>query len=50
MATGAKAAITGMDWIAMALICFILPAVLTLALGALCRRLGFIREGDLKLN
>ena len=50
VATGAKAAITGMDWIAMALICFILPAVLTLALGALCRRLGFIREGDLKLN
>ena len=50
VATGAKAAITGMDWIAMALICFILPAVLTLAFGALCRRLGFIREGDLKLN
>ena len=49
VATGAKAAITGMDWIAMALICFILPAVLTLAFGALCRRLGFIREGDLKL-
>ena len=50
VATGAKAAITGMDWIAMALICFILPAMLTLAFGALCRRLGFIREGDLKLN
>ena len=29
IASGAKAAITGMDWLAMALICFVLPAVLT---------------------
>ncbi len=50
VATGAKAAITPVDWLAMALICFILPAVLTWAIGLVCRRLGWIREGDLKLD
>jgi uncharacterized membrane protein len=47
---GAKAAITGMDWMAMALICIILPAVLTWLIGIPCRKLGWIREGDLKLD
>lgn len=50
VATGVKAAITGMDWLAMALICIILPAVLTLLIGILCWRLGWIRDGDLKLD
>ena len=50
VATGAKAAITGMDWLAMALICFILPGVLTWLIGLGCRRLGWIHEGDLKLD
>ena len=50
MATGAKAAITGMDWLAMALICFILPAVLSWAIGLVCRKIGWIKEGDLKLD
>ena len=50
VATGAKAAITGADWLAMALICFVLPAILTLFFGAICRRIGWIKEGDLKLE
>jgi len=50
VATGAKAAITGMDWLAMALICFILPAVLSYVFGQVCRKIGWIREGDLKLD
>ena len=50
VAIGAKAAITGMDWLAMALICVILPAVLTWLIGIPCRKLGWIREGDLKLD
>ena len=50
VATGAKAAITGADWLAMVLICFVLPAVLTLFFGAICRRIGWIKEGDLKLE
>ena len=50
VAIGAKTAITSMDWLAMALICFILPAVLTWLIGIPCRKLGWIKEGDLKLN
>ncbi len=50
VANGAKAAITGRDWLAMALICFILPAVLTWLIGIPCRKLGWIKEGDLKLD
>ena len=49
VAAGAKTAITGTDWLAMALICFILPAVLTWAFGQLLRQAGWIKEGDLKL-
>ena len=50
VASGAKAAITAMDWAAMALISFILPGVLTWAFGLVLRRIGWIREGDLKLD
>ncbi len=38
------------DWIGLILICFILPAVLTWAFGNAERRMGWIREGDLKLE
>ena len=50
VASGAKAAITGMDWLALILICFVLPAVLTPLFGLICRRLGWIKDGDLKLD
>ena len=50
VATGAKAAITATDWLAMALICFILPAVLSWGFGLICRKIGWIKEGDLKLD
>lgn len=50
VATGAKAAITGFDWLGLALICFVLPAVLSWVICQGCRKLGWIKEGDLKLN
>ena len=50
VATGAKAAITGADWLAMALICIILPAVLSWAISLVCRKIGWIRDGDMKLD
>ena len=50
VATGVKAAITPMDWVAMVLICFLLPAVLTWIFGLFFRRIGWIKEGDLTLN
>ena len=49
VATGVKAAIGPMDWIALLLICIVLPAVLTWAFGLFFRKIGWIKEGDLKL-
>ena len=37
------------DWIGLILICFILPAVISLLVCILLRKIGWIREGDLKL-
>ena len=49
VATGAKSAITSMEWIGMLLICIVLPAVLTWIFGLFFRKIGWIKEGDLKL-
>lgn len=50
IAEGSKTAITALDWIGMLLICFILPGVLTWLFGLFFRRIGWIRENDLKLD
>ena len=50
VASGAKAAITGFDWAGLILICFVLPAALTWLFGLFFRKIGWIREGDLKLS
>lgn len=47
---GLKAAITAKDWIGLLLICFILPAVLTPLLALPLRRIGWIKDGDMKLE
>ncbi|MCI2106966.1 MAG: PTS sugar transporter subunit IIC [Intestinimonas sp.] len=49
VAAGAKAAITGMDWLGLILICFILPAVLCPLINSFCRRAGWVKDGDLTL-
>jgi uncharacterized membrane protein len=50
VASGAKAAVTAGDWIGLALIAIVLPAVLTPLIAWPLRKLGWIRDGDLKLN
>ena len=50
VASGAKAGITSMDWIAMVLVCFVLPAVLSVMFCEVLRRMGWIKENDLKLD
>ena len=50
VASGAKAGITSMDWIAMVLVCFVLPAVLSVVFCEVLRRVGWIKENDLKLD
>lgn len=47
---GTKAAITGFDWLGLALICFILPAVLSYVFCEIERKMGWISEDDLKLQ
>ena len=43
-------AVTAFDWLGLILICFVLPGVLSWMFGLLCRKLGWIKEGDLKLE
>ena len=50
IASSAKAAITAFDWIGLILICFILPGVLTWLFGLFFRKIGWIKENDLKLD
>lgn len=41
--------VTAFDWIGLVLICFILPAVLSTVFCVILRRLGWIKDGDMKL-
>lgn len=47
---GTKAAVTGFDWAGLVLISFVLPAVFTWLFGVFFRKIGWIRENDLKLD
>ena len=38
-----------MDWLGLILICFILPAVLSVLFCQILRRIGWIKDGDMKL-
>ena len=50
IAAGTKVAILPMDWVGLILICFVLPAVLTLLFAFFLRKWGWIKGGDLKLQ
>lgn len=50
IAAGTKASITAADWIGLITVCFLLPAVISLLLGNLLRKIGWIKENDLKLE
>ncbi|MBO4559165.1 MAG: PTS sugar transporter subunit IIC, partial [Lachnospiraceae bacterium] len=50
VAEGTKEAITATDWIGMILICFVFPAILSWMFGIILRKLGKIKENDLKLD
>lgn len=46
---GTKAAVTGMDWIGLVLIAIVLPAILSLVFDYVVRKLGWVKEGDMKI-
>jgi len=41
---------TGFDWLGLVLICFVLPAILCPIINAFCRKMGWVKDGDLTLN
>ena len=48
---GAVAIVPGvMEWVGLALICVVLPAILCWAFGLFFRKIGWIKENDLKLD
>ena len=47
---GTKVGIASMDWLGLVLVCFILPAVLTLVFAYPMRKKNLIKENDLKLD
>ena len=50
VAKGAEAIAPGaMDWIGLILICIVLPAVITPLINLLLRKIGWVKDGDLKL-
>ncbi len=50
VAAGTKDAVTIMDWVGLVLISFVLPAVLSLAFDFVVRKLGWVKDGDMKLD
>jgi uncharacterized membrane protein len=41
--------VTAIDWIGLALICFVLPAVLSLVFNYVLKKLGWVKDGDMTL-
>ena len=50
IADGTKSAITAMDWIGLVLVSLVLPAVLSVIFCLVLRKIGWIKENDLKLE
>ncbi|MBR4139208.1 MAG: PTS sugar transporter subunit IIC [Lachnospiraceae bacterium] len=50
IANGTKTAITTFDWLGLLLICFILPAILCPIFTIVLKKIGWIKNGDLKLD
>ena len=46
---GLKTGITTFDWVGLILICFVLPAILCPIFTAILKKMGWIKDGDLKL-
>lgn len=50
IAVGVKEAITFTDWLGLILICFVLPALISLVVSKFLRKINWIKENDLKLD
>lgn len=50
IAAGTKTAITAFDWVGLILISFVLPAVLSLVFNFILKKIGWVKDGDMKLD
>ena len=50
VAAGTKAGITAFDWIGLILISFVLPAILATVINMFLKKIGWVKDGDLKLS
>lgn len=50
IAAGTKSAITGFDWAGLILICFVIPAILCPLFNRIAVKLGWVKNGDMKLD
>ena len=51
IAKGAEAiSATGFDWLGLVLVAIVLPAILAPLINMVCRRFGWVKDGDLKLD
>ena len=50
IAEGTRGAITAFDWTGLILISFVLPAVLAPLINLMVRKLGWVKDGDMKLS
>ena len=49
LAEGTKEAITSFDWLGLIMISFILPAIICPLINMVLRRIGWVKDGDLKI-
>ena len=50
IAAGSRSSVTAFDWIGLLFISFVLPAVICPCINILLKKIGWVREGDLKLS
>ena len=50
IATGNKSAVTAYDWIGLILISVVLPSIICPLINLACKKLGWVKDGDLKLD
>lgn len=50
IAAGTKSAITWVDWLGLVLISLVLPAILSLIFDNILRKIGWVKDGDMKLS
>jgi uncharacterized membrane protein len=49
-ANGYPYEVTALNWVGLILVCFILPAILSFVFDLILRKIGWVKDGDMKLE